>query len=66
MRAYKVVFTDTEAIVHARYAGTQADARTERDAFVNDFGVKKSAVEIEEIEIPMAKPELLAWINALL
>lgn len=74
MRAYKVSFTslfaadfaDEQCSPTVRYVGTQADARATRDTFVNDFSVKKSAVEIEEVEIPMAKGELLAWINALL
>lgn len=48
-----------------RFAGTNADARQARDAMVNDYGVKKKEVEIEETEIPTAKAELIEFINGL-
>ena len=49
-----------------RYAANQTDARTERQNLV-DLGVaKKSAITIEEDDIPTSKPELLAFANNLL
>lgn len=48
-----------------RYAGTQADARKVREELVEEFDVKKSSITIEEVEVPTAKAELLAFINGL-
>lgn len=65
MRAYQVTAKDGDEVLGTRFAGTQADSRSTRDELMEQFDVKKSAVEIEEVEIPMAKPDLLAWINEL-
>lgn len=48
-----------------RYAGTQADARVTRDDIVEQTGCKKKDVSIEEAEIPVAKAELIAFVNEL-
>ena len=48
-----------------RYAGTQADARVTRDAVAEETGVKKKDITIEEAEVPVAKAELLNFINEL-
>lgn len=48
-----------------RYAGTQADARSTRDMIVEETGCKKKDVAIEEAEIPVAKAELIGFINTL-
>jgi hypothetical protein len=56
-----------DTVVHVRkFAGTQAEARQARETIVNDYGVKKSDVEIEEVEIPTAKSELLGYLNDLI
>jgi hypothetical protein len=65
MRAYQVTAKDGDKVLGTRFAGTQADSRSTRDNLMEQFDVKKSAVEIEEVEIPMAKPDLLGWINEL-
>jgi hypothetical protein len=65
MRAYKVTAKDGDEVLGTRYAGTQADARTKRDELVEQFKVKKGQVETEETEVPMAKAELLEFINGL-
>lgn len=58
MRCYLV--TDG---THRRYAGTQALAREARDSLVETRDLNKNQVTIAETEIPMAKPELLKFIN---
>ena len=69
MRCYKVsVEVDTvlgEPTVINRYAGTQALAKATRDDLVANYSCKKSDVEIEEVEIPLSKTELLAFVNSL-
>ncbi len=65
MRAYQVTAKDGDTTLATRYGSTQADARTKRDELVTEFNVKKSAVDIEEVEIPAAKSELLDFINEL-
>lgn len=65
MRAYKIFVKDGPTSLATRYGSTQADARTKRDALVEQFKVKKSEVEIQEVEISTAKDDLLAFINEL-
>ena len=65
MRAYKVVAKQDGEVLGTRFAATQALARETRDELMAKFDVKKSAVEIEETEVPMAKPDLLVFINEL-
>lgn len=65
MRAYQVTAKDGDTVLGTRYAGTQADARTKRDELMAQFDVTKSAVETEEVEVPVAKAELLDFINEL-
>jgi len=67
MRAYEVkaVEGDDDELLGRRFGATQADARAKRDELMEKFGVKKSACTIEEVEIPMAKAELLEFINEL-
>lgn len=65
MRAYQVTAVDGETTLATRYGSTQADARAKRDELVAQFNVKKSAVSIEEVEIPVAKGDLLDFINEL-
>ncbi len=49
-----------------RIAGTNALARSTRQEMVDEHGVKKKEVEITEIDIPMAKPKLIEYINNIL
>ena len=48
-----------------RYAATNADARSTRDELVEQLGCKKKDVEIEQVDVPTAKAELLDFINGL-
>lgn len=66
MRAYKVTAADDEGVLGTRYAGTNALAREARDQLVEQFGIKKKDVTIEDAEIPTGKAELLEFINGLL
>lgn len=48
-----------------RYAATNADARATRDKLVEQLECKKKDVEIEQVDVPTAKAELLEFINGL-
>lgn len=48
-----------------RYAATNAAARTTREELVTLLDCKKKDVEIMQTEIPLAKQELLDFINEL-
>lgn len=65
MRTYQVTAQEGETVLATRYGSTQADAREKRDALVEQFSIKKSQVTIEEVDVSLAKPELLAFINEL-
>lgn len=48
-----------------RYAATNADARATRDELVEQLDCKKKEIEIEQTDIPVAKTDLLKFINGL-
>jgi hypothetical protein len=48
-----------------RFAGAMAGAREQKNELVDNKGVRKKDVEIEEIEIPTAKSELVPFLNDL-
>lgn len=48
-----------------RYAATNALSKTVRDELVVQMGCKKKDVEIEQVEVPTAKADLLEFINEL-
>jgi hypothetical protein len=60
MRCYLVTGPGTK-----RYASTNADAKTTRDELVEQLGAKKKDIEIKQVDVPVAKAELLEFINAL-
>ncbi len=60
MRCYQVTGPGAK-----RYAATNADARATRDELVEQLGCKKKDIEIEQVEVPTAKAELLEFINGL-
>lgn len=57
MRCYKIT-----AGSKVRYAGTQADARERRNMLAEQQGVKDA--KFEQVEIPLAKAELLDFLNS--
>ena len=63
MRAYLVSAQPQGSTVKFLIASTQADAKEKRDELVDDLDIKKKDVNIEEIEIPNSKQELLDFIN---
>ena len=64
-RAYQVTAKDGEIIIAKRFGATQADARAKRDELCSTFSLKKTQVEITEVEVPYGKAELLAFLNEL-
>ena len=46
-----------------RYAASQADAKVFRDAFIEEYGVKKKEVVVEPCDVPTRKQELLEYLN---
>jgi hypothetical protein len=66
MRCYKVIAVNKDKTVATRLASTNADARAVRENLMEDFDLRKKDVEIEAHEVPVAKPELLSYINDLL
>lgn len=60
MRCYQVTGPGAK-----RYAASNADARTTRDALVEQLGCKKKDIEIEQVDVPISKAELLEFINDL-
>jgi hypothetical protein len=67
MRCYLVTAkANDDQVLGRRIASTNADARAVREDLMETFGVKKKDVEIENHEVPVAKPDLLSYINDLL
>lgn len=65
MRCYKIQVKKDGEIVATRFAGTAALTRDTKATLVEEFGAKKKDVESEEVDIPMAKADLLEFINEL-
>jgi hypothetical protein len=66
MRCYVVSTTDGEGTTHQAFAGTSALVKEQRDQFVKALGVKKNEVVVAQIDVPLAKAELLDFMNQLL
>lgn len=63
MRAYSLVFdTPDGTVVH--FVGSEAEARQFRMSLMKTEGLKRKEVEINMVEIPTGKADLLKWINA--
>lgn len=61
MRAYRVTVQS-----QFRFAANQTDARRLRAELAAELGAAKRAGDIEEVEVPTAKSDLLQFINSLL
>jgi len=59
-RAYKI-----SGFGFTRFAGSQGDATKARMALSDEHGLKKLSIEIEEVDIPTSKTELLPFLNEL-
>jgi len=74
MRAYKVTTATEEQdgqgvsvlTTHTQFAGSMAEVRAVRDTYVEELGVKKKDVDVEEVDIPTSKTELLPFLNNLM
>jgi hypothetical protein len=67
MRCYLVTAKNSDDVsVGRRLASTNADARAIREDLMENFDLKKKDVTIEDHEVPVAKPDLLAYLNGLL
>lgn len=58
MRAYRV-----KAGNKVRYAANQTAARATRQELEAELGLKRGAGEVDEVEVPTGKDNLLEWIN---
>ncbi len=70
MRAYEitaeVAFADMEGTKTVKvFAASQGAASKARQALVDEYGVKKSTVDITEVDIPTGKEGLLGFLNEL-
>lgn len=66
MRCYLVTATKNDETVAKRLAPTNAAAREVREELMEQCNVKKKDVSIEDHDVPVAKPDLLAYLNDLL
>jgi hypothetical protein len=49
-----------------KYAGTQAEVAATKRAWLEDGTLKRKEISVQEVEVPTAKAELIAFINGLL
>jgi sensor domain CHASE-containing protein len=63
MKLYKTLAV-VNGTTHIRWTGTQSDSKKARMELADQHELKKSDVEIEEVEIPTNKPGLLEFLNA--
>lgn len=67
MRCYLVTAkSNADDVLGRRIAATNADARAVREDLMETFDVKKKNVDIENHDVPVAKPELIAYLNDML
>lgn len=67
MRCYLVVAKNNDGnTIARRIASTNADARAVREDVMETFDLRKKDVEIEQHEVPVDKPGLIAYLNELL
>ena len=49
-----------------RYVGTQAEVRQTKEEWASEYGIKKTAVSVVEVDVPMEKAKLIGFLNDLL
>ena len=63
MRAYKVTYDNTsKEVVH--FVGSEVEARQFRMELMKELALKHKDIEVELVEIPTTKTELIGWLNA--
>lgn len=65
MRCYLVTAKDGDTVIARRYAGTNALAKDTRDELVDKLEIKKKDVTVDQTEVPLAKDQLIEYLNAL-
>jgi len=68
VRAYRIgatVTEDEERLAIVRFGGSMKEATDARQSLVDAYGVKKSSVSIDEVDVPTDKPGLLRFLNEL-
>jgi len=67
MRCYLVTAKSNDGETLARrLSSTNADARATREDLMETFEVKKKNIGIDDHDVPVAKPALLAYLNELM
>lgn len=64
MKLYKTTAKMADGSASVRWAGSQAEAATNRKVF-NQSGVKREYISTEEVDVPTNKAGLLEWLNDL-
>lgn len=67
MKLYRIQFetrVQKAAVETKLWAGTQAEARELKATLVEKYCLKKNDVSWQEVNIPTAKPDFLAWLNS--
>lgn len=49
-----------------KYVGTQADVRQTKEEWSAAYGIKKTAVSVVEVDVPMEKAKLIGFLNDIL
>lgn len=66
MKLYKTTASQTiesDTDTKVRWAGSQAEAASDRKVFNSSLGFKRSEINTEEVDVPTDKKGLLAWLN---
>lgn len=68
MRAYKVTaaLPGQGQLTEVKFVGSLAEVTKARQGFVDQYSIKSRDTTYKEVDIPTSKPDLLAFINALL
>ena len=66
MRCFQVTVKDYDKVLATRLAPTNAIAKATREELMATFQVKKKDISIDQHEVPVAKPQLIEYINNLL
>lgn len=65
MRAYAVTAQPDGYPTRLRYVGSQDEASKLRQAWMKELGLKLRVISIDTVDIPSTKPDLLAYLNAI-
>jgi hypothetical protein len=67
MRLYRLELSNESraevSVSDIRWVGTQGQVSTARKDMMATYNVRRSEIEVEEIDVPTSKAELLEWLN---